>query len=84
MRKLREAIKQHRGRELPRFVNYKPCASLMKDAVATFETPAQECLDVVAELVLRIFLDVLHNNLGQYHDLERRIKVKTRKKHQDI
>ena len=75
LKNIKENIRRQRGRELPRFVSYKACVNLIRDIVAKFDVPAQECIVEVSDLVGQLYGQVAHHSLGQYHDLEMRIRV---------
>uniref|UniRef100_A0A8C2VA83 Interferon-induced GTP-binding protein Mx1 n=1 Tax=Chinchilla lanigera TaxID=34839 RepID=A0A8C2VA83_CHILA len=67
---------QHRGRELPGFVNYKTFEMIMKSQLRVLEEPAVDLLREVTEMVRKAFTAVSDKNFSEFFNLHKTSKNK--------
>ncbi|EHA98071.1 Interferon-induced GTP-binding protein Mx2, partial [Heterocephalus glaber] len=67
---------QHRGRELPGFVNYRTFEKIIKKQLQALEEPAVEMLHKVTEMVWKALTDVSEKNFTEFFNLHRTTKNK--------
>ncbi|KAM5281192.1 interferon-induced GTP-binding protein Mx2-like [Ctenodactylus gundi] len=65
---------QHRGRELPGFVNYKTFEVIIKTQVKALEEPAVDMLRKVTDLVVKAFTRASECNFAEFFNLHRTTK----------
>ncbi|XP_005375784.1 PREDICTED: interferon-induced GTP-binding protein Mx2-like isoform X1 [Chinchilla lanigera] len=67
---------QHRGRELPGFVNYRTFEKIIKRQLRALEEPAVDMLHQVTDMVRKAFTDVSEKNFTEFFNLYRTTKNK--------
>ncbi|CAH6792606.1 Mx1 [Phodopus roborovskii] len=67
---------QHRGRELPGFVNYKTFENIIKKQITALEEPAVVMLHKITNMVRIAFRMVSLNNFGEFFNLHSAAKSK--------
>ncbi|KFO28140.1 interferon-induced GTP-binding protein Mx2 isoform X2 [Fukomys damarensis] len=67
---------QHRGRELPGFVNYRTFEKIIKKHLKALEEPAVDMLHDVTDMVRKAFTGVSENNFTEFFNLHRTTKNK--------
>jgi len=75
IKKLKKAMKETRGNELPRFMSYQVCQDQIMELVIQFQQPARKCLNEACKQLRLIYNKVVDLALGKYHDLADNIKV---------
>uniref|UniRef100_A0A8C5LE59 Uncharacterized protein n=1 Tax=Jaculus jaculus TaxID=51337 RepID=A0A8C5LE59_JACJA len=68
--------KQHRGRELPGFVNYKAFEMIIKKQVKALEQPAVEILHKVTDMIRLTFTNTSEKHFEEFFNLHRTTKSK--------
>ena len=74
--KIEIEAEQHRGHELPRFMNYKVCEKLIQGILKQYEGPALQCLERVGQLVENMMMETANEALEQFPHLNRMVKVR--------
>ncbi|KAL1787234.1 interferon-induced GTP-binding protein Mx2 [Sigmodon hispidus] len=67
---------QHRGRDLPQFVNYKKIENIIKRQIMVLEKPAVDMLHRVTEMVQVAFSSVSEKYFAEFFNLHRTTKSK--------
>ncbi|KAM6161429.1 interferon-induced GTP-binding protein Mx2-like isoform 2-T2 [Erethizon dorsatum] len=67
---------QHRGRELPGFVNYRTFEKIIKRQLQALEEPSVDMLHQVTDMVRNAFTDVAEKNFTEFFNLYRTAKNK--------
>ncbi|KAM6162271.1 interferon-induced GTP-binding protein Mx2-like [Erethizon dorsatum] len=67
---------QHRGRELPGFVNYRTFEKIMKKQLQDLEEPAVDLLHEVTDMVFNAFRSVSEKNFSEFFNLHKTSKNK--------
>ncbi|XP_004429677.1 PREDICTED: interferon-induced GTP-binding protein Mx1 [Ceratotherium simum simum] len=75
-KQIRTFENQHRGRELPGFVNYRTFETIIKQQIEKLEEPAIDMLHRVTDLVRTTFTDVSKKNFDEFFNLHRTTKSK--------
>nr|ABB30240.1 cytoplasmic interferon-inducible Mx2 [Sigmodon hispidus] len=68
--------KQHRGRDLPRFANYKKIENIIRRQIIVLEKPAMDMLHRVTEMVRVAFSSVSEKYFAEFLNLHRTTKSK--------
>ncbi|XP_063080536.1 interferon-induced GTP-binding protein Mx2-like isoform X1 [Cavia porcellus] len=67
---------QHRGRELPGFVNYRTFEKIIKKELQALEEPAVDMLHQITDMVRAAFTDVSEKNFTEFFNLYKTTKNK--------
>ena len=64
-----------RGRELPRFLNYSLCETIVRERLQEYKDPCFECLYSIDSLAERVFLFLVDKTFEQFDEVKSDLKV---------
>jgi interferon-induced GTP-binding protein Mx1 len=73
LEKIEQLVQEQRGRELPGFENYGVFEGLAQETVKKFEKPALDCLNVVRQLVEKLYLDLAADQFKRFATLKAKV-----------